>query len=69
MGGGGRVSDIADVRYNVFFFYLACEATGTAVTPGLLCQPRVIVKMIVEKQIRFIAVLLVLLHPTTPHRF
>jgi hypothetical protein len=24
---------------------------GTAATPGLLCQPRVIVKMIVEKQI------------------
>jgi hypothetical protein len=32
-------------------FYLVCEATGTAATPGLLCQPRVmIVKMIVEKQ-------------------
>jgi hypothetical protein len=27
-----------------------CEAIGTAVIPGLLCQPRVIVKMIVEKQ-------------------
>jgi hypothetical protein len=32
------------------FFYLVCEAIGTAVTPGLLWQPRVIVKMIVEKQ-------------------
>jgi hypothetical protein len=32
------------------FYYLVCEATGTAATPGLLCQPRVIVKMIVEKQ-------------------
>jgi hypothetical protein len=32
-------------------FYLVCEATGTAATPGLLCQLRVIVKMIVEKQI------------------
>jgi hypothetical protein len=31
------------------FFYLVCEAIGTAATPGLLCQPRVIVKMIVEK--------------------
>jgi hypothetical protein len=31
------------------FFYLVCEATGTAATPGLLCQPPVIVKMIVEK--------------------
>jgi hypothetical protein len=33
-----------------FFFYLVCEAIGTAATPGLFCQPRVIVKMIVEKQ-------------------
>jgi hypothetical protein len=32
------------------FFYLVCEAIGTAATPGLLCHPRVIVKMIVEKQ-------------------
>jgi hypothetical protein len=32
------------------FFYLVCEAVGTAATPGLLCQARVIVKMIVEKQ-------------------
>jgi hypothetical protein len=32
------------------FFYLDCEAIGTAATPGLLCQPRVIMKMIVEKQ-------------------
>jgi hypothetical protein len=30
-----------------FFFY---EAIGTAATPGLLCKPQVIVKMIVEKQ-------------------
>jgi hypothetical protein len=29
---------------------LVCEAIGTAATPGLLFQPRVIVKMIVEKQ-------------------
>jgi hypothetical protein len=27
-----------------------CEAIGTAATPGLLCQPRVLVKRIVEKQ-------------------
>jgi hypothetical protein len=33
-----------------FFFNLVCEAIGTAATPGLLCQPRVIGKMIVEKQ-------------------
>jgi hypothetical protein len=33
------------------YYYLVCEAIGTAATPGLLCQPRVIVKMmIVEKQ-------------------
>jgi hypothetical protein len=32
------------------FIYLVCEAIGTAATPGLWCQPRVIVKMIVEKQ-------------------
>jgi hypothetical protein len=31
-------------------FYLVCEAIGTAATPGLFCQPRVIVKMIMEKQ-------------------
>jgi hypothetical protein len=34
----------------VGFFYLVYEAIATAATPGLLCQPRVIVKMIVEKQ-------------------
>jgi hypothetical protein len=34
----------------IFFLILVCEAIGTAATPGLLCQPRVIVKMIVEKQ-------------------
>jgi hypothetical protein len=30
------------------YYYLVCEAIGTAATPDLLCQPRVIVKMIVE---------------------
>jgi hypothetical protein len=34
----------------LYFYYLVCEAIGTAATPGLFCQPRVIVKMIVEKQ-------------------
>jgi hypothetical protein len=34
------------------FFYLVCEAIGAAATPDLLCQPRVIVKMIVEKQMK-----------------
>jgi hypothetical protein len=33
-----------------FYYYLVYEASGTAATPGLLCQSRVIVKMIVEKQ-------------------
>jgi hypothetical protein len=32
------------------FIWFFCEAIGTAATLGLLCQPRVIVKMIVEKQ-------------------
>jgi hypothetical protein len=32
------------------FFYLVCEAIGTAATPGLLCQPRMILKMILKKQ-------------------
>jgi hypothetical protein len=36
--------------YLMYLFYLVCEAIGTAATSGLLCQPRVIVKMIVEKQ-------------------
>jgi hypothetical protein len=36
--------------YSGFFFVWVSEAIGTAATPGLLCQPRVIVKMIVEKQ-------------------
>jgi hypothetical protein len=33
--------------------FLVCEAIGTAATPGLLCQPRVIVKMTVEKQMEY----------------
>jgi hypothetical protein len=37
----------------VNFFILVCEAIGTAATPGLLCQPRMIVKMIVETQMEF----------------
>jgi hypothetical protein len=34
----------------IYILILDCEAIGTEATPGLLCQPRVIVKMIVEKQ-------------------
>jgi hypothetical protein len=33
-----------------FFLILVCEAIGTKATPGLLCQSRVIMKMILEKQ-------------------
>jgi hypothetical protein len=36
--------------FHTLFFYLVCEAIGTVATPGLLWQPRVIIKMIVEKQ-------------------
>jgi hypothetical protein len=36
--------------FPLIFFYLVCEAIGTEATPGVLCQPRVILKMIVEKQ-------------------
>jgi hypothetical protein len=35
------------IRFFILF-YLVCEAIGIAATPGLLCQPRVIVKMIAE---------------------
>jgi hypothetical protein len=38
------------IYVTVFFLILVCEAIGTAATPGLLCQHRVIMKMIVEKQ-------------------
>jgi hypothetical protein len=34
----------------MYFFYLVCESIGISATAGLLCQPQVIVKMIVEKQ-------------------
>jgi hypothetical protein len=34
----------------IFFLILNCEAIGNAATPGLLYQPRVIMKMIMEKQ-------------------
>jgi hypothetical protein len=45
---------ITTFRQNIpqtkFFLILVCEAIGTAATPGILCQPRVIVKMIMQKQ-------------------
>jgi hypothetical protein len=31
----------------IFFYHLVCEALGTAATPGLLCQPWVIMKILV----------------------
>jgi hypothetical protein len=46
---GSRVTVYLSVILYVFLI-LVCEAIGTAATPGLLCLPRVIVKMIVEKQ-------------------
>jgi hypothetical protein len=46
--GGNRTPNVSDFA-GMVFFYLVCEAIGTAATPGLLCQPRVIVKTIVEK--------------------
>jgi hypothetical protein len=46
---GLSVFYITYVLYALFFFI--CEAIGTAATPGLLCQPRVTVKVIVEKQL------------------
>jgi hypothetical protein len=46
--------NIPVILYIVWIFFLSLslffEAIGTAATPGLLCQPRVIVKMIMEKQ-------------------
>jgi hypothetical protein len=49
---GPSTATFNDLLFLVYivFFILVCEAIGTAATPGLLCQPRVIVKMIVEKQ-------------------
>jgi hypothetical protein len=46
---GVRADSYFKPAYPVFLYSLVCEAIGTAATPGLLCQPRVIVKMIVEK--------------------
>jgi hypothetical protein len=37
------------IAFLIIIIYLVCEAIGNAATPCLLCQPRVIVKMIVEK--------------------
>jgi hypothetical protein len=34
-----------------YCYYLVCQAIGTDATPSLFCQPRMIVKMILEKQV------------------
>jgi hypothetical protein len=47
IGVGELVREIEN--HYLLFIYLVCEAIGTAATPGLLCQPRVIVKTIAEK--------------------
>jgi hypothetical protein len=39
-----RINGCVYVFY-YYYYYLVCEAIGTAATPGLLCQPRVIVKL------------------------
>jgi hypothetical protein len=44
------IGRIACLLFHNTLKILVCEAIGTAATPGVLCQPRVIVKMIVEKQ-------------------
>jgi hypothetical protein len=44
---------ILKFQYHYFFlFYLDYETIGTAATPGLLCQPQVIMKMIVESMMK-----------------
>jgi hypothetical protein len=49
--GVGNTAENGILLSGIFFFhYLVSEAIGTAANPGLLCQPRVIVMMIVEKQ-------------------
>jgi hypothetical protein len=45
-----KVPDRHISELEICFFNLVFEAIATAATPGLLCQPRVIVKLIVEKQ-------------------
>jgi hypothetical protein len=38
------------MNFYYYYYYLVYKTIGTAATPGLLCRPLVIVKMIVEKQ-------------------
>jgi hypothetical protein len=46
-----KVKGFEDLGSASLFFYLDYETIGTAATPGLLCQPRVIMKTIVESMI------------------
>jgi hypothetical protein len=48
-----KQKDSKDWLFSSFFLIPVCESIGTAATPGLLCQPRVIVKMTVEKQMEY----------------
>jgi hypothetical protein len=41
---------VRDWTIIIIIIILVCEAIGTAATPGLLCQPQVKKKMIMEKQ-------------------
>jgi hypothetical protein len=43
-------SELFYYYYYYYYYYLVFDVIGTAATPDLLCQRRVIVKMIVEKQ-------------------
>jgi hypothetical protein len=45
---GAEVKTEVTYYASSLFFFLAYETIGTAATPGLLCQPRVIMKIIVE---------------------
>jgi hypothetical protein len=47
---GLKLSLLGHPANSQLFLNLVCEVIGTAATPGQLCQPWVIVKMIVEKQ-------------------
>jgi hypothetical protein len=47
---GSVPSALKNSQFLLLLLLLVYEAIGTAATPGLLCQPRVIMKMILEKQ-------------------
>jgi hypothetical protein len=49
MAYGGLMLHLKCLVSVFFFLIMDCEAIVTTANPGLLCQPRVIMKMIVEK--------------------